>query len=78
MQVSTDEKTYCISLLFLILFTTITKQHKTIISRFNVENIYIENNVLLEDEEIKKLLASFYNKNLIFLNYKEIEKINAK
>jgi len=68
------KKRIAFSLLFLILFTTITKQHKTIISRFNVENINIENNFLLEDEEIKKLLASFYNKNIIFLDYKEIEK----
>ena len=68
------KKRIAFSLLFLILFTTITKQHKTIISRFNVENINIENNFLLEDEEIKKLLASFYNKNIFFLDYKEIEK----
>tara|TARA_B100000963_G_scaffold344622_1_gene347656 strand:- start:6780 stop:7436 length:657 start_codon:yes stop_codon:yes gene_type:complete len=68
------KKRLVLSISLLILLTTITTQKKSIISSFNLEYINIENNFLLEDKEIKKLLLPIYNKNLIFLNYEEIEK----
>ena len=68
------KKRLVFSISLLILLTTITTQKKTIISKFNLKYINIENNFLLEDKEIKKLLISFYDKNLIFLDYKEIER----
>ena len=42
-------------------------------SKFNVNEIIIENNILINDKDIKELLSSIYNKNLIFLDNKEIE-----
>ncbi len=57
-----------------ILLTTITLQQKTFISDFKLKEINIENNFLLKDEDIKKYLIPIYNKNLITLNYSEIEK----
>ena len=60
------------SLLF-VLLTTITLQKKIFITNFNLEEIEIENNFLLKNNDIKKSLIPIYNKNLLTLNYKEIE-----
>ena len=69
------KKNTIISLSLLILLTTITFQQKIIISRFNIKEINIENNLLIKDEELKKLLEPIYNKNIFFLKNKEIEEI---
>ena len=63
-----------IAVALFILLTTITSQQKLVISKFNLKEIDIENNLLLKDEDIKNLLVPFYNTNLIFLDNKEIQK----
>ena len=68
------KKRIIIAVALLILLTTITSQQKIVISKFNLITIEIENNSLLQKKDIKKLLLPIYNKNLIFLKNKEIEK----
>ena len=68
------KKRKVIAVVLFILLTTITSQQKLVISKFNLKEIDIENNLLLKDEDIKNLLVPFYNKNLIFLDNKEIQK----
>ena len=67
------KKRLTIATLLFILLTTITSQKKIFIDNFNLRKIEIENNFLLKDNDIKKSLKSIYNKNLLTLNYKEIE-----
>ena len=64
-------------ILFLLL-TTITFQQKFSISKFNLKEIKLENNSLIEEKDLKKLLAEFYNKNLLFLKTKEVEEALIK
>ena len=59
----------------LVLLSTITFPQKFFFSKFNLKEIIVENNLLIKDEEIKKLLVSIYNRNLIFLDFKEIENL---
>ena len=68
------KKRKVIAVVLFILLTTITSQQKLVISKFNLKEIDIENNLLLKDEDIKNLLVPFYNTNLIFLDNKEIQK----
>ena len=68
------KKRIVIGLGLLILLTTITSQQKIVISKFNLKEINIENNILTKKKDIKKLLFPIYNKNLIFLENLEIEK----
>ena len=68
------KKRTIIAVALLILLTTITSQQKIVISKFNLITIEIENNSLLQKKDIKKLLLPIYNKNLIFLKNKEIER----
>ena len=59
--------------IFILLFILIPKQ--TIkVAKFDLKEIYIENNSLLNADDIKKQLISIYGKNLIFLKNIEIEK----
>ena len=67
------KKRTIIAIILLILLTTITSQDELIFSKFNLKKIIIENNSLIKEEEIKKLLTTIYNKNLIFLSNLEIE-----
>ncbi len=67
-------KRLIVALLFLILLSTITVNQKLFITNFNLKEIKIENNQMLGNKEIKKLLLSIYGKNLLFLNYKEVER----
>ena len=69
------KKKLLISLVLLVLLSTITFPQKIFFSKFNLKEIIFENNLLIKDEEIKKLLVSIYNRNLIFLDYKEIENL---
>ena len=69
------KKKLLISLVLLVLLSTITFPQKFFFSKFNLKEIIIENNLLIKDEEIKKLLVSIYNRNLIFLDYEEIENL---
>ena len=63
--------------LFLLL-TTITSQQKIIFSKFNLKEIILENNLLIKDKEIKKLLLPIYNTNLILLKNKDVERALLK
>ena len=68
------KKRLVIALSLLILLTTINSQQSFVISKFNLKTIIIENNLLLKDEDIKKLLIPFYNKNLILIDNDEFKK----
>ena len=68
------KKRLLIALFLLILFTTINSQQRFIASQFDLKTIEIENNLLLKDNDIKNLLITFYNKNLVFLNNNEVKK----
>mgnify|MGYP001276723138 CR=1 FL=1 len=68
------KKRFVIASFLLILLTTINSQQNFFISKFNLEIIVVENNLLLKDKDIKNLLIPFYNKNLIFLDNNEIKK----
>ena len=67
------KKRTIIAIILLTLLTTITSQNEINFSKFNLKKIIIKNNSLIKEEEIKKSLISIYNKNLIFLDNKEIE-----
>lgn len=67
------KKRTTIALTLFILLTTITSQQKIIISKFNLKKISIENNFLIKESDIKKLLGPIYNRNLILLKNSEIK-----
>ena len=67
------KKRTIIAIILLILLTTITSKNEINFSKFNLNKIIIKNNSLIKEEEIKKSLISIYDKNLIFLDNKEIE-----
>ena len=67
------KKELIIAITLFLLLTTITFKEKLSTSKFNVNEIIIENNILINDKDIKELLSSIYNKNLLFLDNKEIE-----
>ena len=50
------KKRLVIALTLFILLTTISSQQKIIFSKFNLQKVIIENNLLLEDKEIKNLI----------------------
>ena len=66
------KKRIVIAFALLIILSTITPQ-KIQISKFNLKEIQIENNLIIKENEIQKLLNPFYEKNLLFLSYAEIE-----
>jgi len=68
------KKRLVIALFLIILLTTIDSKQSFVISKFNLKTIIIENNLLLKDKDIKSLLIPFYNRNLIFLDNKEVKK----
>ena len=68
------KKRIAIAISLLIIFTTISFQQKINISKFNIKIINIENNLLIKEKDVKKLIIPFYNQNLIFLKNKEIKK----
>ena len=63
------------AVILLILLSSITIKDVITISKFNLKKINIENNFLIEEKELRKLLDPIYNKNLIFLNNLEIEQL---
>ena len=69
------KKRVIISLVLFILLSTITTQQQIITSKFNLKRIHIENNYIVDEKDIKKMLEPIYNRNLIFLKNKQIEKI---
>ena len=67
------KKQTVIALALFVLLTTIIPQEKIVISKFNLKKIYIVNNQLIKEDEIKKLLKPIYGRNLIFLSNLEIK-----
>ncbi len=68
------KKRLVISLVLLLFLTTIISKQKLLISKFNVKEIRVENNSIVKESEIQKLLNPIYNESLLFLKNKEIEK----
>ena len=68
------KKRLVIALSLLILLTTFNSKQRFVTFQFDLKTIEIENNFLLKDKDIKNLLVSFYNKNLIFLDNNEVKK----
>ena len=58
-----------------LLLSTITSQIKIKFPNFNIKKIYVENNFLLEENELKKLLIPIYNQNLLFLGNRKIQNL---
>ena len=69
------KKRVVFSIILLLFLTTIISKQKPLISKFNIKEIRIKNNSLVKEEDIKKLLKPIYNKSLLFLKNKEIEKV---
>ncbi len=67
-----------IALILFLTLTTITFNHQISFSKLNLSEIQIENNSIIKDEEIIKLLNHFYNKNLLFISNIDIEKALMK
>ena len=63
-----------IGIALLILLSTFISQKKVTLNKFRIQEIIIENNNIIENQEIKKIFSFLYNKNIIFLNHREIKK----
>ena len=72
------KKRLIIALALLVLFSTYKPQKLFLSSKFNIEEIKIENNFILNDKEIKKELTFLYNKNLFFLKISNIKNVLKK
>ena len=57
-----------------ILFSTFISQNKFKVNKFEVKEIKIENNDILQYQELIKIFSFLYNKNIIFLNSHELKK----
>ena len=69
------KKSYFGLIAILLLFTTYSpKFNSNTISVLNIKKILIENNSIIRQEKIKKKLSYLYNKNLFFLEKRDIEK----
>ena len=68
------KKKALVAITLLILFSTINTKKKIQVSQFILKEIKIENNFILKEKDIKDLLIPFYEKNLFFLSYSDIEK----
>jgi len=69
------KKQIVIALILLISLTTITFNHTLKLPLFNLQKIIIENNILLNEKDIRVLLRPIYNKNLLLLKNKEIGEV---
>jgi len=57
-----------------ILLSTFISQNKFAINKFEIKEIKIENNEILEDQELIDIFSFLYSKNIIFLNTYELKK----
>ena len=57
-----------------ILFSTFVSQNKVTINEFDIKEIKIENNEVLEDQELINIFSFLYSKNIIFLNSYDLKK----
>jgi cell division protein FtsQ len=69
------KKQTIIAIALFLLLTTITSQEKLEISKFNIQKIIIENNFLVKEKEIKKLLTPIYDKNIFFVGNSTIANV---
>ena len=72
------KKQFVFAFVLLLLFSTYKSKKSFSINKFNIETIYIENNLILTNEEIREDLDFLYNTNLLFLNTASIEEILKK
>ena len=72
------KKQFVFAFVLLVLFSTYKSKKSFSINKFNIETIYIENNLILTNEEIREDLNFLYNTNLLFLNTASIEEILKK
>jgi cell division protein FtsQ len=68
-------KRLLIAFSLLLIFSTYKPQNLSLVTKFNIKKIIIEDNFILKDEEIKKSLIGTYEKNLIFLRTSNIKDI---
>ena len=66
-------KRLLIAFSLLLIFSTYKPQNLSLVTKFNIKKIIIEDNFILKDEEIKKSLIGTYEKNLIFLRTSNIK-----
>ena len=57
-----------------ILFSTFISQNKFTINKFEIKEIKLENNQILQDQELIDIFSFLYSKNIIFLNTNELNK----
>lgn len=69
---------FIIATTLLVLLTTISLEQKIFFSKFNINKIMIENNILIQEKDLKNSLEPIFNKSLLFLESREIEKILIK
>ena len=62
------------SVLFLFLSTYNVNNNHKFGSKFKIKKIFIENNLILEEKKIKDNLLFLYQKNILFLEKKEIKR----
>ena len=65
-------------ILFFFLSTFISQKNLDFFSRFEVKEIFIENNQVLSDEDVRKELSFLYKKNLFSLKIKKIDHFDTK
>ena len=69
------KKRIIIAISLFILFSTTLFKHEIVISKFNIIKIKIDNNSIIKEQDLKNLLSPLLNKNLIFLQAHEVEKL---
>ena len=69
------KKRFFAALFLIIIFSTFNDQHDLNFDfKFNIKEILIENNEILNEAEIKKQLSFIYEKNIFLINKNNIEK----
>ena len=72
------KKQFVFAFILLVLFSTYKSEKSFLINKFKIENIYIENNLILTNEEIREDLDFLYDTNLLFLNTSGIKRVLKK
>ncbi len=72
------KKQFVFAFILLVLFSTYKSEKSFSINKFKIENIYIENNLILTNEEIREDLDFLYDTNLLFLNTSGIKRVLKK
>lgn len=68
------KKRFFVALILFFLLSTITFQQQFDFLKLSIKEIKIENNFIIEDSDIKKLMTPIYGQNLLILKNTEIEK----